>query len=123
MREWKYEKTIPTSRKLAIAGCRNVLLKYENFNPHLVSCGLREHWKFEQLKSKTPHPQKCIKILGKLENLQVFLFLFIQTKWWNKNLEIIYEENPISENPKPRKIKTIYNLILKKINVGNKLRI
>ena len=51
-----------------------------------------------------------------------FIYLFIQTKWWNKNLEIIHEENPISENPtKPRKIKTIYNLrILKKINVGNK---
>ena len=49
-------------------------------------------------------------------------FLFIQKKWWDKNLEIIYEENPISENPKPRKIKTIYNLILKKINVGNKLK-
>ena len=41
----------------------------------------------------------------------------------DKNLEIIYKENWISENPKPRKIKTIYNLILKKINVGNKLRI
>ena len=78
--------------------------------------------KFEQLKSKVQHPQKCIKILGKLENLQVF-FYFFQRKWWNKNLEIIYEENPISENPKPRKIKTIYNLILKKINVGNKLHI
>ena len=59
--------------------------------------------------------------MGSLEICK-FLFLFFQTKWWNKNLEIIYEENPIFENPKPRKIKTIYNLILKKINVGNKLK-
>ena len=69
--------------------------------PAIRICRLREHLKLEQLKSKVLHPQKCIKILRKLGNLKVFLF--IQMKWWNKNLEIIYEENPISENPKPRK--------------------
>ena len=52
---------------------------------------MQEHLKLEQLKSKVPHPQKCIKILGKLGKLQFYLFIEGSNEITiDKNLEIIY---------------------------------